>query len=482
MDKQDQRNESPAPVTDEITNGHMRALLSQLEKDIGLWRLDVESGSAWRNLRHDQIFGHENALPEWTFNMFLDHVVAADRDKVRSLFQTAVDNAQQWSFECRIQRADGEMGWIHAHGEPAVDPDTGKRFLVGSVTDITRLRRAEEQLRLMTAELNHRERNLLGMLQAMVRLTGDRAPDVKTFAETLDGRLAALGRTHDLFVRRDNHRVPLVQIILAEMAAMSIPPDRFRIVGETEFALHSKTAESATLIVHELITNALRHGAFSTPKGRVQIRIAPQSESGAFITWTESAGPTVRPPRRDGFGLNIMQTALGADGRVSIEYRPEGIVCEIELLASRPQPTMDIARTTVLPVEMPNLKGNRILVLEDEALIALSLEMTLSDEGVTVVGPFSSAAQAMEAIDDGIDAAVLDVNLGRNTSLDVAQRLAKMGKPFVFVTGDGDWHRVANTFPDVPILEKPIREVDVVVSLGRVLKKAAMKQGADETV
>ncbi|APX89553.1 hypothetical protein BV394_07365 [Brevirhabdus pacifica] len=451
----------------------VRILLDHLDQEVGLWQLNVADGTAWRNLRHDQIFGYDEVLPEWTFEIFLEHVVAQDRDKVRTLFQTAVENSQHWSFECKIIRADGDEGWIRAHGEPVRDPESGEQFLLGSVFDISRLRRAEEQTRLLKAELNHRERNLLGMLRAMVQLTAERATGVKAFAKVLGDRLAALGRTHDLFVSRGSFPVPLVQIVRAEMAAMDIRPDRFTIEGDTDFALHSKTAESATLVLHELVTNARQHGAFSTNKGRVRISIESRKEGVARIIWTEVWGPRVARPTEYGFGARILDTALGQDGTVKMDYKPDGLVCTIDLVASRPRPTMDVARTTVMPVEMPDLKGKRVMVLEDEALIALSLEMTLTDEGVVVLGPFSSVDDAKAAMKGEVDAAILDVNLGRDTSLDVAQTLTTRGVPFVFLTGDGDWHRVANTFPDVPVLEKPIREVDVVVSLGRVLKKAA---------
>jgi two-component sensor histidine kinase len=306
-------------------------------------------------------------------------------------------------------------------------------------------------------------------MQAMVKMSAKSASDVSQLEASLAGRLAVLARTHDLFVSESSDRIPILQIILAEMAATQVPPERFKVQGRTELALQAKTAESATLILHELITNARRHGALSNDTGRITLRIEPQGEKEARIVWTESNGPKVAFPKHEGFGLNIMQTALGVDGDVKMEYRLDGIQCTIDLRSSRPRPVMEMARTTVVPQEKPDLTGKRILILEDEALIALSLEMTLTDEGAEVVGPFSSSSQALTALDEDIDAAILDVNLGRTTSLDVAHRLKERGVPFVFVTGDGDWHQVSEAFPDVPVLDKPIRELEVVMNLGRVL-------------
>lgn len=111
---------------------------------IGAWDLDLEDHTAFRSLEHDSIFGYPQLLPEWTYEMFLDHVVPEDRAMVDSKFKHAVETQSGWSFECRIRRADGEMRWIWAAGRQHVDAAGPARIMSGIVQDITDRKAVEE--------------------------------------------------------------------------------------------------------------------------------------------------------------------------------------------------------------------------------------------------------------------------------------------------------------------------------------------------
>lgn len=89
--------------------------------DIGAWDLNLVDHTAWRSPRHDRIFGYEEPLPEWTYEMFLDHVLPEYREYVDSRFQEAVAGHGDWDFECRIRRVDGEVRWMYAHGRAVYD-------------------------------------------------------------------------------------------------------------------------------------------------------------------------------------------------------------------------------------------------------------------------------------------------------------------------------------------------------------------------
>jgi PAS domain S-box-containing protein len=131
--------------------------------ELGSWGLDTKSGKAWRSLRHDQIFGYSELLPEWTYKMFLDHVLPEDRKDVDEKFGQALAKGVDWNFECRIRRSDGEIRWIWAQGKPRFNDRKEVVQLFGLVQDITERKEKEEILR----KLNRTLRALSNSEQAM---------------------------------------------------------------------------------------------------------------------------------------------------------------------------------------------------------------------------------------------------------------------------------------------------------------------------
>ncbi|MGJ0484071.1 MAG: PAS domain S-box protein [Methylomicrobium sp.] len=122
----------------------------------GAWELDLVDHTAHRSLEHDRIFGYDQLLPQWTYEMFLDHVLLEDRKAVDEAFLTAMATHSDWSFECRIRRADGEVRWIWAAGRHRKDNNEKPHHMVGIVQDITERKLAEEKILQINAELERR--------------------------------------------------------------------------------------------------------------------------------------------------------------------------------------------------------------------------------------------------------------------------------------------------------------------------------------
>ena len=300
---------------------------------IGVWELDTATGTAWRNARHDEIFGYAEPLESWSYRDFLDHVVEDDRERVDGLYGEAIDRGEEWKFECRIVRSDGLVRWISAHGRPLkADRDHPDR-LTGHVIDITERKRNEEHLRLLTAELNHRLKNLIGSIGGLIRLSARGAENKQQMVEALESRLAALGRTHNIAMRDDSKTVSIAEILEAERSAVPSLKERIVVEVDPNIGTVPSLADSITLVFHELTTNAVKYGALSNDTGRVHITSETAPEGEVELIWREEGGPPVEEPQQTGFGSQLIRGALSSQARVELTFPVTGATCRITIPA-----------------------------------------------------------------------------------------------------------------------------------------------------
>jgi two-component sensor histidine kinase len=207
----------------------------------------------------------------------------------------------------------------------------GERYFTGIVRDITERKRAEARQQLLSAEVDHRAKNLLAMIQAMILLTKGDAGSVDDFAKTLIGRLHALGRAHELLARDRWTGASLHDVVTSEARAFGADGVRLRLVGEDVY-LPPRAAQTLGLALHELTTNAAKHGALSVPQGQVEIR-STVSGPELQLTWTETGGPRVKPPCSKGFGTVIVERSIAHElgGNVEVQYEPGGLRCDIRI-------------------------------------------------------------------------------------------------------------------------------------------------------
>jgi PAS domain S-box-containing protein len=205
--------------------------------------------------------------------------------------------------------------------------------LVGVSVEITDRKRTEDRLHLMVNELNHRVKNTLATVQAIASQTL-RGTDPAT-RRTLEDRLLALASAHDVLTRGVWEGADLAEIVVAALAPFAGAMDsRFTIQGPS-LRLQSGPALALALGLHELTTNALRHGALSVATGSVAIIWSIQRGPSASLefTWTERGGPPVAPPGGHGFGIRLVERSLAQDftGRAAIDFSdPSGVTCRIE--------------------------------------------------------------------------------------------------------------------------------------------------------
>lgn len=232
------------------------------------------------------------------------------------------------------QRKDGAtVPLLLSIGEFTLD---GGRFFTGMLRDITERKRAEEHQALLMAEIDHRAKNLLAAVQATVMLTKSTARSVADYADTLIGRLHAMSRAHDLLARDRWTGARLHELIRNEFAAYVGADGHALALGGEDVLLPPRAAQTLSLALHELTTNAAKYGALSVPEGKVAIDTAiERTENGQDLRlrWSEAGGPAVTAPERRGFGSVLIERGIAhdLDGSSSLAFEASGVRCEIRV-------------------------------------------------------------------------------------------------------------------------------------------------------
>jgi PAS domain S-box-containing protein len=195
--------------------------------------------------------------------------------------------------------------------------------------DITERKRSEKQISALAHEAEHRAKNLLANVKAMVRLSQADTPD--GLRKAIEGRIEALANVHSLFVQSRWTGAELGSLVKQELSPYSGGGGmRTRIDGPTVI-LKPDLAQAITVALHELATNAVKYGALSVAEGHVRVEWSCTEGGQLVVHWTEAGGPPVKPPTRRGFGTSVMESMIrdGLKGRVQLDWRTEGLVCEI---------------------------------------------------------------------------------------------------------------------------------------------------------
>ncbi|MET3668023.1 PAS domain S-box-containing protein [Caulobacter sp. 1776] len=327
------------------------------------------------------------------------------------------------------------------------------------------LKRAEETERLLIREVDHRAKNVLAVVQSLAQLTP--FEDKDQYVQALSGRIGSLARAHSLLSSARWSGVDLHDLLRLELDPYGGEGvDRVTIDGPPAL-IDAQAAQSLALVIHELATNASKYGALSRPLGRLVVSWAWGPDDILNLVWREDAGAHVEPPARRGFGSTLIESAVKQAGaRVELVWRPQGLKVKLDILKgaqARPTESTPAYRPGLTTEESPALRDQRVLIVEDEAVVAMELTRVLTEAGAKVVGPAGTIEEALDLLDaQPIDRALLDVNLGGRLITPVAQALTHRRIPFVYLTGYQE--------PDVddgPILRKPVAASILLGALAR---------------
>lgn len=335
--------------------------------------------------------------------------------------------------------------------------------------------RANEKQELLIAELNHRVRNILSLIRGLLSQTRDSAATVEEFIGTLESRVHALARAHDQITADRWSPARLYDLIEVEAGAyLGERRDRVQLSGPNVLLTPGCFTVMA-LVIHEMLTNAAKYGALSD-SGTVTIDWRVDEDGSLLLDWTESGGPAVVAPTRRGFGSTVIERSIPYDleGHAEINYRLAGIQAHFcipsrHIVSVLPQAVSRDRAKPVTAVTPGLLRGRNVLLVEDNMIIAMDGEDALRDLGAEV-STVASVGRAQEAIMvQSIDLAVLDFNLGHETSLPVADMLTQKGIPFLFATGYGDGLELPERFAHIVLVKKPYSGTMLAQALGPMI-------------
>jgi PAS domain S-box-containing protein len=228
--------------------------------------------------------------------------------------------------EAIAERPDGSRVVFAPYPTPLRASDGTLIGAVNMLVDITDRKIAEERQQLLTHEVNHRANNLLSVVQSIVRLT--RSDDVDSLREAIDGRIQALARAHSLLAKTRWLGADLQHLVSEELAPYMGEDARAWVSGTT-LPLRPAAAQSLALIIHELVTNAVKYGALSQANGRVHLDWRRGNED-ILIRWREDGGPAVTPPTRRGVGTTVIERASSQlQAKVSYDWAHGGLGFEL---------------------------------------------------------------------------------------------------------------------------------------------------------
>ncbi|MEY9879006.1 HWE histidine kinase domain-containing protein [Bradyrhizobium sp. USDA 329] len=264
----------------------------------------------------------------------------ADGSDAEALTRTKAEfeGSSSGGTEVLCRRKDGSEFWAALFVSPVRDGGGAIVQYFASLIDLTKHKEEEVRSRMLIDELNHRVKNTLSTVQSIVWQTLRATTDPKEIRQSIESRLFALSRSHDLLTRERWEGAGLLDIAHDALEPFGVSggrADRIVITGEN-IRFSPKSALALGIAFNELATNAVKYGALSNAAGSIQIAWAAEKTPAGkrlLLSWKESGGPPVTPPAHKGFGSRVLERGLAheLEGTVQLDYRPDGLICTIDI-------------------------------------------------------------------------------------------------------------------------------------------------------
>jgi two-component sensor histidine kinase len=295
----------------------------------GTWDWSPSKGTlSWSDENYD-MHGIDPSIPPspaiWEATVHSD-----DRERAwHTISDLLAKGGRDFALEYRVIHPQRGVRWLLGLGKIERSGDGTPIRIAGINLDITGRKLAEERHKLVAREVDHRAKNVLALVQVIIRQT--RADTVADFTSRIMGRIRALARVHTLLSQSRWVAANLKRIIDDELAPFrTVGRSRVQVEGP-DVGFTPESAQCVAMALHELATNAAKHGALAGPQGAVRIEWVYGDDGPLVVRWTESGGPPVQPVPRHGLGLEVIERTIGGQlgGAARFDWRPEGLICEL---------------------------------------------------------------------------------------------------------------------------------------------------------
>lgn len=319
------------------TPAHLKRAVDAAQVALWSWNVDTNLFSM------DELAFELWGLPweaEVEFEALSEHIHPADKDRVRTAFMATRSVEGRYEIDFRVVIKD-DIRWISARGEGS-DAGMIKRKMFGIFLDVTGRKQAEEGHELLAGEMSHRVKNLLTVATSLTQFASRSSSNMTEMSNDLIGRLTALGRAHDVVrpLPDEQGKVALLgdlfSVLLAPYDDERAFASRIR-VAVSRMGVGERAAQTLALVIHELATNSVKHGALSNEAGILDVSSSVQG-SDEVIVWTETGGPEIKQaPKLTGFGSKLLARSLADQlgGDIAYDWQSTGMVATIRVNGER---------------------------------------------------------------------------------------------------------------------------------------------------
>ena len=312
-----------------LSQSEQRLRLALDAADMGIWEWNVSAGTYEWNDQTYRMLGYEPQSFVPDYDAWARRVHPDDLPKLAAEAQQMMENPREAIAEYRAFGPSNELRWLEARGRFECDGEGRPKRYYGVLMDVTERKRAEERDRILTAEVNHRAKNLLAVVQAVALQTA-RADDPNEFAQNFNNRLAGLAASQDLLVQSHWQGVSVEELVRSQLSHFAGLIGQRILLNGGPAQLEASAAQALGMAIHELATNASKYGALSSASGIIQVswEIEERDEQSRFsMQWVEANGPTIKEPERRGFGHSILvdMAEYSLSATVNLTYPASGL-------------------------------------------------------------------------------------------------------------------------------------------------------------
>ncbi len=292
---------------------------------------DVLTGALRRSNNAGQILGFDPKEP-FTATQFLERVHPDDRERFKAHLRAVRPDKSSHALTFRFIRLDGQEVWLEETSRAEFDASGRFVLLKGLTRDITERKRAEERQDMLIAEFDHRVKNILARVAVVAMYTRQGSRSMDEFIQTLDGRIQSMATAHSLLSQSRWNGAGLTELVRHQLAPYAT--DANTTVSGPDVMLTAAATQAVAMVLHELVTNAAKYGALSSPNGRVSVHWDPLSGGGTptlAIAWRETGGPPIAPSVQSGYGTSLIRDLIPHElgGTVDLVMGPDGVRCTI---------------------------------------------------------------------------------------------------------------------------------------------------------